>query len=128
MALWGSSVAGIAPTRMAGLRISAASSLGRISRGASVGLRMYTCDLGPNIDPLAAYVGHVMFMWATAVWESVPNAQVLANTMQYSRAKLSKVDHPWRSCASPSDVALLSLRGIGWDFEDSTHIVSDLGV
>eukprot|EP00959_Pyramimonas_sp_CCMP1952_P131947 2758942-Pyramimonas_sp.AAC.1 len=38
------------------------------------------------------------------------------------------MDHPWRSCASPSDVALLGLRGIGWDFKDSTHIVSDLGV
>eukprot|EP00959_Pyramimonas_sp_CCMP1952_P062528 1307444-Pyramimonas_sp.AAC.1 len=38
------------------------------------------------------------------------------------------MDHPWRSCASPSDVALLSLRGIGWDCKGSTHIVPNLGV
>eukprot|EP00959_Pyramimonas_sp_CCMP1952_P118283 2473274-Pyramimonas_sp.AAC.1 len=75
VALWGSSVSGIAPTRMAGLRVSAVSSLGRLPRGASAGLRMCTYDLGPKIDPLIVYVGHVIFMWAAAIWEAVPNAQ-----------------------------------------------------
>eukprot|EP00959_Pyramimonas_sp_CCMP1952_P334577 7006545-Pyramimonas_sp.AAC.1 len=76
-ASWGSSVLGVAPAKVAGLRVGAANFLGRLSKGASVWPRMCTGGLGSKIDLLIVYAGHVLFTRATAVWEFAPRAQVL---------------------------------------------------
>ena len=112
-ALWGSSVSGVPPSAMHGLRLAAAHCAGRHPKGASLGIRLHSFRLGTIRDPLVAYTGHVMFQWATAVWDGYPKTHILEATMASAISRAANKRYPWRGAASPADVAYLSLARIG---------------
>eukprot|EP00959_Pyramimonas_sp_CCMP1952_P109747 2295664-Pyramimonas_sp.AAC.1 len=52
---WGSAVMGLTAQQLHGLRVSAACSMGRLPRGASVGLRLHSYSGGVRLDPMVLH-------------------------------------------------------------------------
>ena len=109
------------------LRLGALGSLGKVPKGISVGLRLHSYKEGPRTDPLILNIGQVVFQWAMAVWESFPKLHVIQTCLEGATARTQKLKAPWAAAAAPAEVAVLSLRRIGWKLEAGHTIVTDMG-
>jgi hypothetical protein len=88
---------------------------------------MHSYRDGRRVDHWVIALGQVVAQWGTACWEGSPKLQILNKTLELARVRCSESRRPWVAAASPADVNLLMVGGIGWGAPSATTLTTDGG-
>ena len=109
------------------MRAHTCRSLGRLPKGASVGLRMYTFKDGSRVDPWVIACGLAVHQWASLVWEGDPKPGILVKSLEAARKRCVASSRPWVGASSPAYAFYLMLDGIGWNPTVAQVLKTDVG-
>ncbi len=127
MALWGASASGLPGRKLHSLRLAAARSRGKLSRGSSVGLTLHAWLVRGAQDPARKHHREVLVDWATAVWENEPEEQLLQQALDDAEIRLASSQSPWQHVRGPAAALQLTLERLGWQALSSRHLLTDEG-
>ena len=121
-ALWGAPVAGIAPTSLQLIRISAAKSLGPFKPGSSNGFKFGLAQQRGYLDPGVSYAVSVVTAWSEAVRSGQPALSLLQCVLQDSPVRIQAATS-WNSVLSPAALMSKMCLFLGW----CVHSASEIG-